>query len=134
MTRLARLSLLFVALPLLGGCFTVATVPVPATQPEREDSDVRGVVVRQAGGGQETVDFSEVLEATWTSTSLSIIGMLETPDNGSAEAVTRLFPISTIAGLRVRQLDAGKTSGLIAGVFMAAAALIATLVSGTAGY
>lgn len=135
MTRLGRLAALLAALPLLAGCFTVATVPVPATQPEREDTSVRGVVVRQAGGGEETVEFSEVLEATWTPTSLSIVGMIRSQDNGGqVETVTRLFPISTMAGLRVRQLDAGRTSAIVGGVFLVAAALIATVVSGTAGY
>lgn len=135
MKRLGRLAALFAALPLLAGCFSVATVPVPATQPERENTTVRGVVVRQAGGGEETVEFSEILEASWTPTALSIIGMLDVPDNGAQrEAVTRLFPISTMAGLRVRQLDAGKTSAIIGGAFLVVAALVASVVSGTAGY
>ncbi len=127
--------MLLAALPLLAGCFSMATVPVPATQPEREDTAVRGVVVRQAGGGEEVVQFSEVLETSWSPTALSIIGMLEQPDNGGpSDAVTRLFPISTMAGLRVRQLDAGKTSALIGGAFVVVAALVASVVSGTAGY
>jgi hypothetical protein len=46
--------------------------------------------------------------------------------------VTRLFPISTMSGLLVRHIDAGKTSALIGGFFVAGAALIATLVTGKA--
>jgi hypothetical protein len=135
MTKPARFALALATLPFLAGCFTVATIPVPATQPEREDAKLQGVVVRQAGGGEETVEFSEILESTWTPTSLSVVGMLRNPDDGGRpETVTRLFPISTMAGLRVRRLDAGRTSGLVGGVLMATAVLIATLVTGTAGY
>ena len=130
-----RLALTILALPLLAGCFSVTTVPVPATAPQREEANIRGVVVRQAGGGEETVEFSEVLEATWTPTSLSMVGFLDQPDASGAEgAVTRLFPISTMAGLRVRALDAGKTSAIVGGVFLLTAAIIASAVSGTAGY
>jgi hypothetical protein len=130
-----RLPVIFAALPLLAGCFTVATVPVPSTLPEREQTEFRGVIVRQTGGGEETIDFDEVAEATWTPTSLSVVGTLSGADNGGQpEIVTRLFPISTLAGLRVRQLDAGKTSAIVAGVFLVSAAIIASLVSGTAGY
>ncbi|KPJ81353.1 MAG: hypothetical protein AMS19_08305 [Gemmatimonas sp. SG8_23] len=135
MKKPGRLAILFAAVPFLGGCFTVATVPVPATAPEREDTDFQGVVVRQVGGGEETVVFDEVLEATWTPTSLSVVGQLPAMDDGApGETVTRLFPISTLAGLRVRKLDAGKTSALVGGVFLVAAAIIASQVSGTAGY
>jgi hypothetical protein len=135
MKNYGRLAVLAVALPLLAGCFTVSTVPVPATAPEREDMTVRGVVLRQAGGGEETVEFSEVFEQTWTNTSLSVVGSLVSPDNGGGqETVTRLFPISTMAGLRVRQLDAGRTSAIVAGVLVATAAILASVVSGTAGY
>ena len=135
MTRPGRITVLLAALPFLSGCFTVATVPVPATQPEREDTAVRGVVLRQAGGGEETVEFSEILETTWTPTSLSVVGTLRSPAEGSGVAtVTRLFPISTMAGLRVRRLDAGKTSAIVGLAFVAVAGVIASVVSGTAGY
>ena len=130
-----RLTLVILALPMLVGCYSITTVPVPATTPQREDTNVKGVVVRQAGGGEETVEFSEILEATWTPTSLSIVGVLDQADVSGVEgAVTRLFPISTMAGLRVRTLDAGKTSGIIGGVFLVTAAILAITISGTAGY
>lgn len=126
----SRLAVAVVCIPFLTGCFGMSTVAVPRTAPEREQVDVRGVVIRQDGGGEETIQFDEVAEANWTPTSLSIVGVLE----GEDVPVTRLFQISTMAGLRVRELDAGKTSAIIGGVFIVTAAVIASLVSGTAGY
>jgi hypothetical protein len=134
MKNTGRLLALVTTLPLLAGCFTVATVPVPGTAPEREETEFRGVVVRQPGGGEEIVEFAEVADATWTPTSLSVVGTVNSDDGVSPEVVTRLFPISTLAGLRVRQLDAGKTSAIVGGVFLVTAAIIASVVSGTAGY
>jgi hypothetical protein len=125
-----RLAVLLLSAPLLAGCFSVSTVPVPRTAPERQEAQIRGVVVRQEGGGEEIVDFSSIADATWTPTSVSIVGVLD----GSDVPETRLFQISTLSGLRVRQLDAGKTSAIIGGVFLAAAAIISSVVSGTAGY
>lgn len=130
MRRPSRFAIALLSVPFLTGCFTVTTVAVPRTAPEREQTDLHGVVVRQEGGGEEVVDFSDVANASWTPTSLSIVG---TPAGESAP-VTRLFQLSTLAGLRVRQLDAGKTSAIIGGAFLVTAALIASLVSGTAGY
>ena len=126
----SRLAVAAVCIPFLTGCFSMSTVAVPRTAPEREQVNVQGVVIRQDGGGEETIQFGEVVEATWTPTSLSIVGILE----GDYVPVTRLFQISTMAGLRVKELDAGKTSAIIGGVFIVTAAVIASVVSGTAGY
>ena len=113
---------------MLAGCFTTSTVPVPVTAPAREATDFRGVVVRETGGGEQIVEFSEILEATWTPTSLSVVGFVDGATTQQAE--TRLFQISTLSGLRVRQLDAGKTSAIIAVGLVGTAALIATVVTG----
>ena len=128
MRKPSRLVTTFLCLPFLAGCFTTSTIAVPRTAPEREATELNGVVVRQEGGGEEIVEFSDIAEATWTPTSLSIVGVVE----GEAAPETRLFQISTLAGLRVRQLDAGKTSAIIGVVFVAAAAIIASVVSGDA--
>ena len=128
MRKPSRLLTTFLCLPFLAGCFTTSTIAVPRTAPEREATALNGVVVRQEGGGEEIVEFSDIAEATWTPTSLSIVGTVE----GEAAPETRLFQISTLAGLRVRQLDAGKTSAIIGVVFVTAAAIIASVVSGDA--
>ena len=129
MNKPARLTVLLLTLPFLAGCFTVATVPVPRTQPERENLTLRGFVVTD-GTTEEVVRYDEVLEATWTPSSLSIVGA-----NGSGEELvteTRLVPITELRGLLIRTLDAGSTSAIIGGVIVGAAAAIAVLVTGKA--
>ena len=60
MRKPGRLTVLMLTLPFMAGCFTVTTVPVPRTQPEREALDVKGVVITD-GTTEETIEF--VLEA-----------------------------------------------------------------------
>ncbi|MBO61840.1 MAG: hypothetical protein OXU33_08730 [Gemmatimonadota bacterium] len=130
MNKPARLTVLLLTLPFLAGCFTVATVPVPRTQPERESLTLQGFVVTD-GTTEEVVRYDEVLEATWTQSSLSIVGA-----TGSGEELvteTRLIPITELRGLLIRTLDAGSTSAIIGGVIVGAAAAIAVLVTGKAG-
>ncbi len=126
-----RLLLTLVATPLMAGCFTVARVPVPATAPEREDVSLHGVVVRQTGGGESVVEFDELLESTWTSTSLSVVA--DVTDEGGKRTITELYPIQTLSGLLVRQIDGGKTSAIIGGAIVGLAAIIAGAVSGGGG-
>lgn len=128
MKQLPRLLALLLVAPLAAGCFTVAQVAVPPTAPEREEMEVRGVLVRQAGGTEELIEFATVHELEWTPTSLSVVADVET--NGTTETITRLFPIQTLSGILVRQLDPGKTSAIIGGVIVGTAAFIATAVSG----
>ena len=130
MNKPARLTVLLLTPPFLAGCFTVATVPVPRTQPERESLTLQGFVVTD-GTTEEVVRYDEVLEATWTQSSLSIVGA-----TGSGEELvteTRLIPITELRGLLIRTLDAGSTSAIIGGVIVGAAAAIAVLVTGKAG-
>ena len=130
MNKPARLTVLLLTLPFLAGCFTVATVPVPRTQPERESLTLQGFVVTD-GTTEEVVRYDEVLEATWTQSSLSIVGA-----TGSGEELVtepRLIPITELRGLLIRTLDAGSTSAIIGGVIVGAAAAIAVLVTGKAG-
>lgn len=128
MNSLTRLLAILVIAPMAAGCFTVGQVAVPPTAPEREGLEVRGVVVREAGGTERLIEFVEVHEAEWTPTSLSIVADVE--ENGQTQTITRLFPISTLSGVLVRQLDAGKTSAIIGGVIVGTAAFIAGAVSG----
>lgn len=128
MKQLPRiLAILFVA-PLAAGCFTVTQVDVPPTAPARQELQVQGVVVRQAGGTEEVIRFAEVHEAEWTTTSLSIVADVD--EDGSRQTITRLFPISTLSGVLVRQLDAGRTSAIVGGVIVGTAAFIAGAVGG----
>jgi hypothetical protein len=107
----------------------VATVPVPRTQPEREDLNVRGVVITD-GATEQVIQYDEVLEATWTPSSLSIVGLNGSGDNIQTE--TRLIPITELRGVLVRTLDAGATSAIVGGVIVGAVAAIAVYVTGRA--
>lgn len=129
MSKPGRLTVLLLVLPFLAGCFTVATVPVPRTQPEREALNIRGVVITD-GTTEEVVQYDNILEATWTPSSLSLIGA-----NGSDETLTtetRLIPITELRGVLVRSLDAGPTSAIVGGIIVGAVAVIAFLVTGKA--
>ena len=129
MNKPGRLTVLLLTLPFLAGCFTVATVEVPRTQPEREDLNVRGVVIAN-GGTEQVIEYDEVLEATWTPSSLSIVGLNGSGDNIQTE--TRLIPITELRGVLVRTLDAGATSAIVGGVIVGAVAAIAVYVTGRA--
>ncbi len=133
MPRFARRSVALISLPLVAGCFAVTRVPLPATAPEREQLEVRGVVVRQDDGSEERVEFRTVHEADWTSSGYSVVADVDT-GGPQAETVTRFFPLSAITGLLIRQLDPGRTSGLIGGLIVIAAAIGGITFSGTAGY
>lgn len=129
MSKPGRLTVLLLVLPFLAGCFTIATVPVPRTQPEREALNIRGVVITD-GTTEEVVQYDNILEATWTPSSLSLIGA-----NGSDETLTtetRLIPITELRGVLVRSLDAGPTSAIVGGIIVGAVAVIAVLVTGKA--
>lgn len=127
MRKPGRFLVLFFSLPFLAACFTVAQVPVPRTSPEREDLDLRGVVLTN-GGAEEVIEFSQVHQAVWTPNSLSIVGDVE--QDGSTQTLTRLVPITELSGLLVRQLNAGVTSAIIGGIIVGTAVAIAGIVTG----
>ena len=131
MRKPGRLAVAVVSLPFLTGCFTVSRAPVPATQPERQALDLRGVVITQPDNGtEEVLEFSELHEAVWTPSSLSVVA--DVADSGpSPQTVTRLIPITQLDAVLLRQLDGGKTSAIIGGVVMGAIATIALLVTGS---
>lgn len=129
MNKPGRLTVLLLTLPFLAGCFTVATVPVPRTQPEREALDIRGVVVAD-GGSEETIQYDDVQQAIWTPSSLSIVGTNGSGTNVTTE--TRLIPITELRGVLVRSLDAGTTSAIVGGIIVGTVAAIAFWVTGRA--
>ena len=122
-------SVLLFSLPLLAGCFTVTTMPVPRTQPEREALSLRGVVISD-GTEEQVIEYDDVLEASWTPSSLSLVGV-----NGSGNDITtetRLIPITELRGLLVRRLDAGSTSAIVGGIIVGTVAAVAVWVTGRA--
>ncbi len=127
MRKPGRFLVSVLSLPLLAGCFTVATVPVPRTAPERDQVNLRGVVVTD-GTTEETLEFEALHEATWTPASLSVVADIE--EDGELKTITRLFPITALSGLLVRRMDAGATSAIIGGAIVGTAAAIAFLVTG----
>lgn len=128
MRKPARLVVMAVTVPFLGGCFAVLPSPLPTEPAEREALDIRGVVLADSGDG-ERVEFRDVLAVQWTDDDIQIVGSLVS-DNGAGEVVTRTFPYSSLSGVLVRQLDAGPTSGVIGVVIVGAVAIVMVAVNG----
>ena len=128
MKKPRRLLVIAVSIPLLAGCFSVLPSPIPPTPVEKEALEVRGVVLNDVRNS-ERIEFSEVLEVLWADDALSIVGKLA--DDGEGDYVTRLYPLSTLSAVLVRQLDAGKTSGIMAGLIIGTIAVLSVLVSGS---
>jgi hypothetical protein len=129
MNKFGRALIALVCLPFLAGCFAVMQVPVPRTAAEREAMNLRGVVVSD-GTGEESIRFEELHEAAWTPSSLSIVA--DVNQDGTRQTITRLIPITTLSGLYVRQIDPGKTSGIIGGLIVGTVAVISVLITGRA--
>ncbi len=129
MKKPGRFLVLALSAPLLAGCFGVAQVPVPRTAPEREALDLRGVVISD-GTTEEEIRFATLHEAAWTPRSLSIVA--DVNRDGRTETVTRLIPITTLSGVYVRQLDAGKTSGIIGALIVGTVAVASIWITGRA--
>jgi len=88
---------------------------------------LKGVVVTD-GTTEETIEFAELHEATWTPSSLSIVADVD--QNGTTQTLTRLIPITQLSALLVRQIDPGLTSAIVGGVIVGAIAGIAFYVTG----
>lgn len=118
------------ALPFLAGCYGVMHAPVPASHPERQALELRGVVVAQPGNAEgEVIEFAEIHDLTWTPSSLSFVADIPR-GAGRVETVTRLVPITELQAVVVRQFDAGKTSAIMGGVIVGTIALLAILLTG----
>lgn len=118
-----RALVLTLSLPFMAGCFSTFAVPLP--EPAERSADIRGVV-RDAGGEDERIEFDTVDDVEWSASEVTMTGILE------EEVVTRSFPVSSLSGVLVRQLDPAKTSVVIAGLFLGSIATVALLVTGQA--
>lgn len=125
MKKPGRLVVATVAMPLLAGCFTVQPMPLPANATARENVEVRGVVL---GATQERVEFKDVLETQWGPDALSVVGTPSDAADGVVE--TRLFPLTSIESLLVKQVDAGTTSAIIGVALVGVLAVWARWVTG----
>lgn len=122
MRKPPRLLVLAVAVPFTAGCFSAQPAPLPSPA-EREDVDIRGVVVGDPEDGGRAVEFAEVYDVQWGPSELSIQGMLE--DGGpSPNVVTQRYPYADLSGVLARQVDVDRTSILVAGVAFAAVATV----------
>lgn len=128
-----RLLVSVVALPHLTGCFSLLPTPIPASPEEREELSVRGVVVGDEtdNGEGERVEFSDIQNVSWTPETLSIVGVARSGER-AGQLAERRFALSSLSGVLVRQLDPGRTSAIIGGLLVGAAAVVAFLVTGKA--
>lgn len=123
MRRPNRALALAVGVPFMAGCFSTFQVPVP--EPPERSSRIQGVV-RDDGADGARIEFDAVDQVAWSDSEVVVVGILED------EAVTRSFPISSLSGVLVRQIDPAKTSVVIAGLFIGAIATISLLLTGQA--
>lgn len=136
MRRPARLVAALVTAPYLAACFAVQPAPIPATPAERRALDVKGVVVRSEGGNGgiegDRVEFGDVENVTWTEDAVSIVGV---PRSGSdaGRLTERTFPLSSLSGVLVRQVEAGKSSIIVGATIVLGTAFLAFLVDGING-
>lgn len=110
-------------------CMSMQRMPVP--EPDvRAGLDVRGVVLGD-GPDSQTFEFSEVIDARWTETSLMLTGTVHAPgepDHG--QTTTASFPVADISELLVRELDGTRSSIILGGVIMGASIVITLLLTG----
>lgn len=130
MRRTACALVTLVTLPFVTGCYSVMHAPVPASHPERQALELRGVVVQSPGAEEgEVVEFAEIHDLTWTVSSLSFVA--DVPRGpGRVETVTRLVPLTELDAVIVRQFDPGKTSAIMGGVIVGTIATLAILLTG----
>ena len=130
MKRTMSALVTLVTLPFLAGCYGVMQASVPASHPEREALELRGVVVASPDREEsEVLEFQELHDATWTPSSLSFVADVDS-DNGGTETVTRLVPITELEAVIIRQFDAGRTSAIVGGVIVGTIATLAILITG----
>lgn len=122
MRPFVRTLVMFAALALLPGCFSVQPAPLPAPE-AREDTEIRGVVVGDSIAGHQEIRFDEIHDVDWGRSDLSIQGLL---DDGTSPRgpVRRSYRYSELSGVLTRQLDVDRTSLLIAGSAISAVLVI----------
>lgn len=110
-------------------CFSVQRVPVP--EPDfHGDFDVRGVVLGE-GPDSETFEFSDVMDARWTETSLTITGVVHAPgeaDHGRTSSVS--FPLSEVSEVLVSEFDGTRASVIVMAVLVGVSAAVMFIVTG----
>lgn len=121
--------------PLLTGCFATTLQPLPEASAPRP-TGIRGVVVTGDGESDETVKFEQVDHVEWTDSTVVITGVPkasaagEPITNGSTE--TQVFPLASVTGVLVNEVDASKTSILIGALGVGAIGVAALLLTGQA--
>ena len=111
---------------LLAACMRVQVQPLPAPK-NRNALQVRGVVLRS--GEPSRIEFARVDDVAWTDSTLALTGVLRT-DASSTAVTTRSFALSSISGVLVREVDADRTSLLIAAVGVGTVAIATFLLTG----
>ena len=117
MTKPTRRLVITAAIPFLAGCVGTFAQPLPDPS-ARAATKLRGVVLGDPESG-ERIEFSRVDYVEWTDSTLVIIGALRVPrGDGSASTQTRTFPLSDVGAVLVREVNADRTSLLIASVIV----------------
>lgn len=130
MRRTAYGLLALVTFPFVAGCYGVTHASVPASHPERQALELRGIVVERPGNDEsEVLEFSEIHQLSWTPSALSFVADVSRGP-GRTETVTRLVPLTELEAVIVRQFDAGRTSAIMGGVIVGTIAVLAIILTG----
>lgn len=118
----------------LAGCISTHVQPLPEA-PERPPTEIRGIVVEEDGGG-ERIEFERLDHVEWTDSTVVLVGFRKASDGGGSSGnrvgERYAFPVSSVTGVLVREVDANRTSILIAAFGVGAAAIAALLLTGQA--
>ena len=123
MRRPPRPLVLLLSLPFLGACFAPQSAPLPTPAEREEVEDIRGVIVGNPDDGGERVEFEEVYSVEWGDDDVSIYGWMA-PEDAPAGAVTRSFRYDDLSAILTNQLDANRTSFLVAGIILSGIAAV----------
>jgi hypothetical protein len=104
----------------------VQVQPLPAPE-KRNATQIRGVVLRAAEA--QRIEFARVDNVAWTDSMLALTGVLRT-DASSTAVTTRSFALSSLSGVLVREVDADRTSILIAAVGVGTVVIATFLLTG----
>lgn len=125
MRKIPRFLVVTVTVPFLVGC--MGSLPQPLPEPAaRPHTDIQGLLLGSAESA-ERIEYRETQFVEWTDSTVAVTGIVR---GEGRDITTRTYRLSDVEAILVHQLHPDRTSILVAGVLVGAAALAATLLTG----
>lgn len=115
----------------MAGCVATAARPLPEPA-MRPATHIAGVVLGDTATGERIV-YSELLQVEWTDSTVVLTGSIDDGSRGEAPIATTPYRLADVGGVLVREVDANRTSLLIAGVVVGVSAVATLLFTGKTG-